>query len=71
MKERCDKAEELKNAAESASTNNNDVSQQNQCGSNEIVTDLSKRKCSDFEHLGYDCVPTWKCINGKFDRSAR
>ena len=44
MKERCLKAEELKNAAESASANNNDVSQQNQGGSNEIVTDFSKRK---------------------------
>ena len=70
MKEHCLKAEELKNAAESPSNSNN-VSPQNQGGSNDIVTDFSKRQCSDFEHLGYECVPKWKCINGKFDQSAR
>ena len=72
MKQRCVDAEALKNSLESP-VNGNSGSQNNANSNNvnNVVTDFSKRKCTDFKHLGYECVPQWKCINGKFDASAR
>ena len=70
MKQRCLDAENLKNSLDTSS-NSNSATPQNETTSNNVVTDFRKRKCSDFQHLGYECVPHWKCVNGKFKASAR
>ena len=73
MKNRCEKAEKLRNSQSSTSTSNSSVifPDQNQVEPKIIVTDFRKPKCSDFRHLDYGCVSTWKCIGGKFNPRAR
>ena len=33
-------------------------------------TDFNKPNCKAFKHLGYTCVPSHQCINGKVDKTA-
>lgn len=34
-------------------------------------TNFDLPECKHFKHLGYVCVPEWKCIGGKIDSSAK
>ena len=68
MKERCQNAENAPNETENEAENDTEYEDDE---NEQVQTDFSKTQCSDFEHLGYVCVPEWKCIGGKVENSTQ